>query len=174
MIIRQPADKTGTCFGSERNKVAGHCLERKQFVRPFLSPTLLPAVMKILKPVTAFADKLFAVMPNQSLWNAFLQVKHTSFSDEVRCRNLSQMYPQMYHPSRDSAGFTGRNGAVELPRVTSTLRVYQFRHSRTKRSHLIPRNLQMIKSAFHLNACYTMAIQPRLWRCNGLAKLAYF
>ena len=70
---------------------------------------------------------------------------------------------------------------LELPRginptATSTLRVYQFRHSRTKRCipHVIPRNLQMIKSAFHLNACYTIAIQSRLWRCNGLAKLAYF
>ena len=43
-------------------------------------------------------DELFSVMANKRLWNAFLKVKHASFSDEVRSRNLSQMYPQKYHP----------------------------------------------------------------------------
>ena len=36
-------------------------------------------ILEILVAEEGFTDKLFAVMPNQSFWNAFLKVKHTLF-----------------------------------------------------------------------------------------------
>jgi hypothetical protein len=45
-----------------------------------------------------FFDEFSSVMADQVFWYAFLEVKHTPFTDEVGRANLSQMYPQLYPP----------------------------------------------------------------------------